>query len=182
MMGGRPRQFDAIEAGNWCQRIVKEEDAFMKGPPAHRDSAEAGGGMSSRRKRHRRRSRASGDRDDVLITPRGIESASRSRRSGNSERGSVVSSSQSLPCLALDACSTASSASEARSARIPGDLKSVSRFDLTKMDMMKIRPQLYDDGLVPTLRFKPERVYAPWVPGCQSYINYKPEFSLQPPR
>lgn len=187
MMLGRAPPFDSISAAHWEQRVLKEERAFLEGPPGFEDST-----RKDRRRKHR-----SGRRDK-----RGESTRGGSDRDGHSPRGSAMGRrpsshhSHSAPSLhhagsaiSRTTCRSGASGSTLASGSVsgpahralPDDLKAVARFGITETSVMTNRPKLQSDGLVPGLRFVPERVEAMWIPGAASFVKYRPEFVLEEP-
>merc|ERR1712048_281331 len=89
--------------------------------------------------------------------------------------------SRSLPSLYSDSWTSTSSKISSEHVPLPDDLKPLTRFDLTDVHMMTIRNKSDQDGSIPTLRFRPVKVEAKWVPGTEYYVDYKPGFSLEKP-
>lgn len=193
---------NAHKAYCWERQIGKEEKTFLRKPltaedwllmsdPIKRKEKEAKEAKEQKQKKKHRHHSSSSE----LATPGsrarfdGAATASdfSMRRSSRLSGAASSVGSRSLPSIISESrCSSIVPPSSAGSIHgkpvvLPPDLTPVARFDLTDSNLLTNRNKVSEDGLIPTLQFKPVKVPALWVPGCHYYVSYKPVFTLEKP-
>lgn len=145
------RGFDMWENLTWAQRIDKEERCVLR---------EDVGGSESGQKSAGRRSESSlrGAGEEMLRGHK--QRRSRRDKSGQMQR------SQSWAGSSLQ--------------NVPSELQAISRIPVVDSCLMTLR-QPMGSTHVTKLRFIPEIVMAPWIPGIGKYVAYKPEFYTSQP-
>eukprot|EP00930_Biecheleria_cincta_P098319 TRINITY_DN8998_c0_g1_i1.p1 TRINITY_DN8998_c0_g1~~TRINITY_DN8998_c0_g1_i1.p1 ORF type:complete len:222 (-),score=32.04 TRINITY_DN8998_c0_g1_i1:88-693(-) len=190
-----PRGLDAKQVMSWSARINKEEKVMVKAyeedvkqkkrertklrsslerSSSHHSHEHKSGADEPRHRRHHHKHRHPDDDGQRCgSAPSSLPSMGRSASSS-----AVLSRRSASSSAVLSRTSSGASSSSRFSSMppLPEDLQPLGGFNLTQDNLMKLRTSEDSLGRMPKLRFRAVKNEAVWVPGCASYVDYKPEF------